>query len=253
MLLLFFLNFNRVSAQGFDHDYQKWGKTLNNFVVTVGSSTRFDYSDLKSNSKDFLEILESFSRVQKKEFHSWSSDQRLAFLINAYNIFTIKLIIDNYPVATIKKIGGLFTNPWKIQFISLLEEKISLDEIEHTLIRKQFKEPRIHFAVNCASISCPALNETPFKPQSLDAQLEAAALRFLNDSKQNYFDPKANTLWLSSIFKWYGSDFTENGITLEALSLKHMTLTAEQKATIKPGDTKIKYLDYDWNLNEKKK
>ncbi|MCR9203068.1 MAG: DUF547 domain-containing protein [Halobacteriovoraceae bacterium] len=156
----------------------------------------------------------------------------------------MKLIIDNYPLKSIKDIGSLFSSPWSKEIVFLFEEKLTLDNIEHERIRKNFKEPRIHFAVNCASMGCPSLATTPFIPTKLNEQLEKAAKNFLLNKKKNFYDRKKNTLFLSKIFKWYGSDWKK------MKSISFLRLVEKYIPEAKGKNPEVEYLDYDWSLNE---
>jgi Protein of unknown function, DUF547 len=134
----------------------------------------------------------------------------MAFLINAYNAFTVELILTKYPgLASIKDLGSMFSSPWKPKWIPLLGGKVSLDDIERGMLRERgrFDDPRVHFGVNCASIGCPPLREEAFVAERLDAQLDEQALRFMSDRTRNRFDAAARRLELSKIFDWYGDDF----------------------------------------------
>lgn len=230
----------------FDHEYRLYEEALSKFVSKKDHQTLVNYKGLKSNSEDFSKVIRELSGVSQSEYNNWDEFQKLAFLINSYNAFTLKLIIDHYPQKSIKDIGGLFSNPWKKKFFVLLEEKNFLDNIEHNIIRKKFKEPRIHFAVNCASIGCPSLLPIPFKAKILDEQLSKVAKNFLENKNKNYYDSKKDTLYLSKIFKWYGDDFKKmTGVDFKDYIKKYFP-------GYNPDRSDISWLDYDWNLNETK-
>ena len=171
---------------------------------------------------------------------------KLAFYINAYNAFTLKLILTRYPdINSIKEIGSFFSNPWSKKFILLNGRTVSLDYIEQEVLRDRFKDPRIHFAINCASRSCPALFNKPFEGEKLDHQLEARTRAFINDTKSNYL--KGNTLYLSKIFSWFKADFNDN-------PLYFVRLYADpnlRKALDAVPAVKVSYLPYDWTLNRR--
>ena len=248
IILLFILFFSFLPTAQSDFSYDDYRKVLKKFVIK-NTTTRVDYSGLRKDR----EFLDSFtaraSEVKESEYLSWSEKSRLAFLINAYNAFTLKLIIDNDPVKSIRDLGGLFSSPWKKNFFSLFGEKRSLDWVEHERIRKDFNEPRIHFAVNCASIGCPPLRNEPYVAGKLELQLESAAVAFLSDKQQNYSDGKV--LYLSKIFEWYGDDFRKEGSSLENFVAQRMPLSLELKKSLRAGQLEIQYLDYDWHLNGK--
>ena len=233
----------------FDHSHEAWNKIVKDYVVVQGPQSFVNYKALKKEPDSLKKYLNSIERVSKKDFQIFNNKQKLAFLINAYNAFTIKLILDHYPVKSIKDIGGFFSSPWKKKFFTLFGEKTHLDHIEHDLIRKQFNEPRIHFALVCASKGCPPLMNEAFIALKLDDQLERAAKTFLNDPQRNYFDSSSNTLYLSNIFKWYGEDFKKYGSVRSFVSSIIGKSEAEKKK-IQNEKVKNSYLDYDWTLNE---
>jgi hypothetical protein len=221
---------------------------LDQFLIKKGEQTLIQYKALKTAPKSLESYLQKISAVSLKQYQSFSRNQKLAFLINAYNAFTLKIIIKNYPVDSIKDIGNIFKNTWKIKFFTLLGEKRHLDWIEHDVLRKKFDEPRIHFAVNCASISCPSLLEKVFQPKKLDQQFNTAAKNFLTNSQKNRWDREANILYLSKIFEWYGQDFQEKHSSFKQYIIPFFAKSPSEKKKIKSAD--IKYLDYNWKLNE---
>ena len=207
---------------------------------------KVDYLGFKKDEKLLDAYLETIATVS---LSTLSKDDKLALYINAYNSYTIKLILDNFdeqgrPVPSIKKIGTLFTSPWDIDFARIDGTVLSLDDIEHNIIRKEWDEPRIHFAVNCASKSCPPLIATPYKGSSIDTQLEEVTRAFLADESMNYLE--GDTLYVSSIFKWYGKDF-KTGII--PFFLDHTEGTLHQRIKELGDGIKLKYLKYDWSLN----
>lgn len=240
------------SVMSFDHSHKLFDNILKESVIYDDKQSWFNYKDL--DTKKLNIYLKSLSKVSKKEFNSFTKDQQLAFLINAYNAFTIKLIKKNYPLKTIKSIGSIFKSAWKIRFINFLGDKVHLDNIEHDMIRKNFNEPRIHFAVNCASIGCPSLLNRVFIADRLEIQLSKVEKDFLTDFKKNRVDHKNNKIYLSKIFKWYGKDFTKNYGTLNNYIIKFFKKT-EGKKNIKLDKLQkysIEWTYYNWDLNEKK-
>ncbi len=167
-----------------------------------------------------------------------SSDQeRLAFYINAYNILTIKLILDNWPLDSIRDIGNFFKGPWDVVVLENSDGQLTLDDIEHNIIRK-LNEPRIHFAVNCASVSCPDLRHEAYQAEKLDAQLDDQTRRFLNNEKG--LSLESDSLRLSQIFDWYGEDFEVFGSLENFVGLYRPELQFNELRT---------NLRYNWNLN----
>ncbi len=175
----------------------------------------------------------------------WTDAEQLAYWINAYNAFTIKLIMDHYPVESIKDIkpGVSFVNSvWDIKFIHIESRTYDLNNIEHGIIRKQFNEPRIHFAVNCASISCPKLQQHAYIADKLDSQLTKVAREFLADSSKNEISP--DKVKISPIFNWFSGDFKKKGNLIDFLNLY-------SPVKINKGAS-IEYKDYDWRINDVK-
>jgi hypothetical protein len=236
-------------ANAFDHQHTEWNSILHRSVTWTGASSAVNYKTLKSEPKPLGHYLQTLSAVKTSEFNVWSKAEQLAFLINAYNAFTVQLILDHYPVKSIKKIGGLFSSPWSLKFFSLLGDERNLDWIEHKKIRPEFAEPRIHFALVCASKGCPGLQAEAFVADRLNDQLQGAALKFLTDSSKNRYDADKKVLWLSSIFKWYKDDFIKAKGSIQAFVLPFME-SANQPATQFDSATEIKFLDYNWDLNE---
>lgn len=237
-------------SSSFDQTHSSWNKVLKSYVTVDGATTRVNYAALKKHAEDLNTYLTSVERMPVDEFSRLTEKQKLAFLINAYNALTVKLILDHYPVKSIRDIGGLFSNAWKIKFFTLFGEKHRLDDIEHEMIRKKFNEPRIHFALVCASKGCPALRNDAFVAAQLDEQLDKAANAFLRDSKRNQFDASAGALNLSSIFKWYGEDFEKKFGSVKAFVAPRIAKNSAEESAIRSEKTKINYLDYDWSLNE---
>ncbi len=235
----------------FDHTHAAWKDFLQAHVAVTDATSTVDYRAVKADSSKLNPYLAKLGKITKTDFEAFTRPQRLALLINAYNAFTIKLIVDNYPVKSIKDIGGLFSSPWKKKDFAFLGSKISLDYIEHDMIRPVFHEPRIHFALVCASKGCPGLPNVPFLAEDLSAQLEASSNKFLKDKTRNSYDSGRKTLILSSIFKWYKDDLSTVNGSVKTFVAPFMTTNAAEQAQIVSGDTKIEYLEYDWTLNEK--
>ena len=233
----------------FDHTHAGWDEVLKKNVLIEGAQSTVDYRSLKQKPAQLDSYLKELESVSQGDFKNFKQENQIAFLTNAYNALTIKLVLDHYPVSSIKKIGGLFSSPWKKRFFKLLGEEHSLDDIEHEMLRKQYSEPRIHFALVCASKGCPSLQNEAFVGKRLDAQLQNAARAFLGDTSRNRYDPPSKTLYVSSIFKWYGEDFVKKFGSLEAYLLPFFTKDSANRPN--SGEVSIQYLDYDWSLNEK--
>lgn len=239
-------------AQAYDHG--AWDGLLKRHVQPIrnGAATEVDYTGMARERATLKMYLDGLAKVHSAEFQNWPKPERLAFLVNAYNAWTVELILTAWPdVQSIKDLGSLFRSPWKKAFIPLLGETRSLDDIEHGLIRAKgvYDEPRIHFAVNCASIGCPALRPEAYMAARIDAQLVDAARRFLSDSTRNRLE--GGKLKLSSLFKWYGGDFERAGGLNAFLAGQGeaLGLTEAQRRALRDGKLTIDYLDYDWRLN----
>jgi hypothetical protein len=213
------------------HDYILYKDFLKKYVSSNG---RVNYAEIKKNETELNDLVMLF----KSNFidKSWTKNEQLSYWINTYNLFTIQLIIQNYPTTSITKISS---KPWDIHFINLNGNKYSLNQIENEIIRKQFNEPRIHFALNCASKSCPILLNKPFTPQNLNSLLTEQTKRFLNDSSKNSFD--SNSIQISSIFDWYKIDFDSQGGVINFIN-KYTTRNLESQ--------KISFMEYSWELND---
>ncbi|MFZ5559053.1 MAG: DUF547 domain-containing protein [Pseudomonadota bacterium] len=246
----------------FDHSHAAWSTLLRKHVVLVNGAkaSQADYGGFARDRAALKAYLDSLSAVTEVEFDSWTKPRQLAFLINAYNAFTVELILTKYPdLKSIRDLGNpVFNSPWKQKFFSLLGDQRHLDWIEHEVIRRPgvYDDPRIHFAVNCASVGCPMLREEAFVAERLDAQLEEQTRRFLADRTRNRYNPATGKLEVSEIFKWYGKDFESGylGITsLRQFLGKYADLLADapaDRARITEGRAPIDYTEYAWALND---
>jgi hypothetical protein len=252
-----------VGAQSFDHQHAAWTVLLKKHVVLLdgGKATQLRYAGMANERAALKSYLASLSNVSTSTFESFTKPQQMAFLINAYNAYTVELILTRYPkLASIKELGTLLQSPWKKEFVPLLGKTMSLDGIEHEQLRPRgrFDDPRIHFAVNCASIGCPALREEAFVASQLDAQLDEQARRFMSDRSRNRWNATKQQLEVSKIFDWYGEDFRlgHKGITsLTAFSARYADQLADAPADrerLRGQSVKVEFLDYDWKLNDAK-
>lgn len=231
ILLYFFIicSFNILQAQP---DYNALDTFLKKYVSVSGD---VDYKSIKANKKELDVIIKSFSAVSV--LPTWNNNEQLAFWINAYNVFTIQLISDNYPVKSIQNLDG--GKPWDVKRIKIGGKSYSLNNIENDIIRPQFKDARIHFAVNCGAKSCPPLLNGAFFGKSLDTQLDVVTKKFINNTK--YQTITASKLTLSKIFDWYAVDFGD----INTFINKYTTTKINKNAP-------IVFKEYDWALNEKK-
>jgi hypothetical protein len=258
LLFIALLNWAGVGAAAeFDQTYAGYDAVLKRFVA----DGRVDYKGLKSDSDALVHYLDSTAGVPEAEFKAWAQPERLAFLINLYNAATLKLIIDHYPVQSIKDIGGIFKGPWSQSIVRLLGKTITLDNLEHDIVRKQYNEPRIHMALVCAAKGCPLLRNEAYTAQRLNEQLDEASRHYLLSSKGLRIDPSNRVVYFSSIFKWYGEDFVTGFLPPSGFSGLAKTeravanfcsgyLPATDSDYLKAGGYSVKYLDYDWSLNE---
>ena len=238
----------------FDHSHALLEQVLNSHVAVFDEQRKsaVDYQAIAKQPKRLDDYLAQLSSVTPTQYASWDSDQQLAFLINAYNAFTIKLITDNMQAfnrgeaQSIRDLGSFFTSPWEQSFFKLLGKQRSLDWLEHEKIRVDFNEPRIHFALVCAAVSCPKLRSEAYQASQLNEQLENQTRLFLSDRDKNGIDEAG--IYLSKIFKWYGDDF--NGIHT---FLRHysdaLTDSASDAKSLTHSKLPIRYTDYNWALN----
>ena len=219
-------------------DHEIWNDLVKRHVRENGEVDYKGFLNSKESLQVYLDILS-----HNPPSNNWTKNEKLAYWINAYNAFTIKLIIDHYPLKSIKDIAGnlvMINSPWDLKFFRIGGVDFDLNTIEHEILRKQFDEPRIHFAINCASISCPNLRNEAFISENLETQLEEQAALFINDASKNVVHD--NRLELSSIFDWFKSDFTNHSSLVEFISTYSLE-PIQKNAT-------ISYLEYNWNLNE---
>ncbi|WP_202962397.1 DUF547 domain-containing protein [Congregibacter litoralis] len=239
--------------------HASWNTLLQSCVEDTedGYSTAVNYDCFASKESALDGYLHALKAVSKDELLGLNDHRQLAFLINAYNAWTVKLILNNWPgVDSIRDLGSLLLSPWKKSFIPLLGGIVSLDDIEHGMIREpgRFDDPRIHFAVNCASIGCPALRREAYRGEVLDSQLEEQTRSFLGDPSRNRL--RGDELEISSIFKWYRDDFEQGWRGAESLELflaryaGALNLSSQQLVQLEKGDIDIEFLAYDWRLNQ---
>jgi hypothetical protein len=234
---------------GLDREHAAWTHLLRRYV----SRGLVDYAALKRDGRPSLDAyLHSLESVERSELEAWPRGDQIAFWINAYNAYTVKLVLDHYPLRSIRSIGFLPGSAFKRKFIPLdrvAGGELSLDDIEHRILRPRFRDPRIHFAIVCASRSCPILRDEAYRGRDLDAQLDDAARSFLSDPARNRYDPASRTLHLSSIFKWFRGDFEAAAGTLSAFVARHADESTAE--ALRHGGVRLEFLDYDWSLNER--
>jgi hypothetical protein len=225
-----------------------------------------NYEGIKANAPLLEKYLGQVAEVSKAQYDKFGKEEQMAYLINAYNAFTLKMISDFYPVGSIKdigpKVGGGFfgagSKQWKVSEYELNGKKVSfqamgkavtLDEIEHENLRPIFKDARVHFALVCGAVSCPFLRSEAYTSSKLSEQLDAQGKQFLADAFRNRYDESKKTLYLSKIFDWFSKDFKrDGGGKVYDFVKKYMAPEVVAKAGTNPD---IEYITYDWSLNSK--
>ncbi len=246
--------------------YEKYSKVLKTYVDRKG---KVNYRELKESKSEMNVFLDKLKKLEPEDYQTWSDEEKIVLWINAYNAFTLEAILDHYPLKdssfrirkyprnSIRQISGVWD---KIKF-PVMGKEITLDHIEHKILRKEFQEPRIHVALVCAARGCPPLRQEPYKAEMLNDQLDDQARRFLSSDKNFSIDKKQRLVYLSSIFKWYGKDFVgsyepapdfkgHRRRERAVLSFISLYLQEEDRKFLEQGSYKIKYLNYDWTLNE---
>lgn len=263
VLVLLALSVAGGASQSFDHDYRDYAALLGRHV----KSGAVDYTALKAGRGALDAAVSALDATGARELATWTRGQQMAFWINAYNLLTLRAIVDHYPIRagwltrqprnSIRQIDGVWTTlRWQAAGRS-----VSLDDIEHRTLRPDFKDARIHFAVNCASVSCPPLAAEPYRAATLDAQLDASARRYLTSSEGVRIEGGA--LRVSSLFDWYGDDFiaeysslapaaaaSSNAKERAILGTLIKYASPDTATRIRAGGLRIAFLDYDWSLND---
>ena len=249
--------------QAFDHSYQTLREVLRGHLV----GTRVDYGSLQRDRVALDAAVQAFGQVTEDELPRWTREQQIAFWINAYNAFTLQAIVDHYPIRrslfslftfaprnSIRQIRGVWTDlRWRAAGADM-----TLNEIEHDTLRAEYYEPRIHFAVHCASVSCPPIRPEPFVADRLDRQLILAARDYLATDLGIQVD--GTTLRVSSILDWYGEDFVDGYAHLvdanrserdrAILGVIAQYGPTAASALAQTGTANISFLSYDWSLND---
>ncbi len=252
------------TSQGFDHS------TYDTVLATFVSDGRVDYAALQSE-RDLLDrYVARLGEVTAEQFGSWPESEQIAYLINAYNAFMLRIVIDNYPIEaggilslkryaypnnSVRQISGVFDG---IRHRAAGRE-MTLDDIEHGWLRGKYDEPRIHFALVCAALSCPALREEAYRGDRLDGQLDDQARAFMNDPRKNRIERGRGRVYLSKVFEWFGDDFAayipESGYRGDerirgVLAFVSRYLLERDAEFLKTGNYRVEFLDYDWTLND---
>ena len=242
--------------------------TIAKNYVTEG---RVAYPRLKANRAELDQYVDSVGKVTQAEFDAWDDAGKIAFLLNAYNAITLKIILDHQPIT--KRSGGpaslifpvnsvrQIPGAWDKITHMVLGRPTKLNDIEHEILRKKFKEPRIHMALVCGAKGCPPLRSEAYDGQRLSEQLDDQARTFLSNPIKFRIDREKNVVWLSQIFQWFGGDFLKtfgkpegfgkhSNIENACLAFVSRYLSANDQAYLKERNYRVKYLDYDWSLNE---
>ncbi len=243
------LKYWSVSAEKSENtiDHSDWQSILDKYLVdkTSDKINLFSYKSVSLSDKQ--KLAHYLKYMQSLDPRQYTRAVQKAYWINLYNALTAKLIIDNYPVKSITKLGDSFFSfgPWDDELITINEKSLSLNDIEHKILRPIFKDNRIHYAVNCASLGCPNLSKTVYTPQNMEQMLETAAKDFVNHPRGVRF--KGNKMIVSSIYHWYKEDFGDDHKQL----LKHLIKYADPSlaSNLRTHKGKIDH-DYDWTLNE---
>ena len=235
ILLILFLTASICHA--FDHSYSDYSELLSKYVV----NGRVDYQGMKDDRAGLDSLLDACSKVTFVEYKTFSRARQICFLVNLYNAATLSLVLGNYPMESIQELDGLLTSPWNIKFILLFKHRVGLGHIQHDVLRPEFNEPRLHFALSSAAAGGPHLRNEPYLPDKLETQLAEAERDYMTARPDiNYLSD--GTLFLSQIFMWYPDDFGGKSGVRKLAQSYFPEVTDE---------TRIYYTDFDWSLNGK--
>ncbi|MBI2118471.1 MAG: DUF547 domain-containing protein [Elusimicrobia bacterium] len=237
---------SRAYAKEFDHSHSAFAQVLQKYV----KDGAVNYRSLKSDPRELNSYLDQLVLVQESEFNAWSKNQQLSFLINLYNSSTLKLIIDHYPLKSIKDIGNVFKGPWDQPIVRLFGQTVTLNHLEHHIIRKKYEEPRVHFALVCAAKGCPPLREEPYIAKKLEEQFLDQGKKFFATEQKNSIDNDQYIIYLSPIFDWFKEDFIKKSGSILAFIQPYFS--KDKVRELLKGNFQIKYTYYDWSLNNAK-
>lgn len=246
----------QVTASGNDYSDAAYRQVLEKYVDADG---KVDYAGLKADSVPLDTFLNQVAALSSETYDAWNEQEKVAFWLNAYNAITLKAVIEQYPIESIRDIPRV----WKDRRWTVMSELMSLDDIEHETLRRVFDEPRIHMALVCASGGCPPLRNEAYRAEALDRQLDAQMRAFLSQPQYFRVDRENNVVYLSKIFQWYGRDFDkgfdetnkfagQSALERAVLSALYAFLAPDDQQYLDQADFQVKYLEYDWNLNEQK-
>jgi hypothetical protein len=244
----------RARAERIDAMHAPWSQVLQAHV----QGDAFDYAALKKDRAKFDAYITALEAVTLDDLREASKESRYAFWIDAYNAYTVKFVLDAYPVKSIRELGDDKTSVWDRHLVPLgklfprLEKpKLTLNDIENKILRPELEDARVHAAINCASKGCPPLRAEAFVAEKLDAQLDEQVKAWLGDATRNRFDRDKNEIEVSKVFEWFAEDFTKPAGSVPAWIARFRPADAEWLKA-KPGP-KVEYLDYDWSLNDVKR
>ena len=222
-------------------NHEIWADLLGKYIKPDG----VDYTGFKKEEERLDQYLKVLENTDPEKL---PRNEQYAYYINAYNAWTIKLILSGYPgVKSIKDFGTVFKSPWQKEWVRVNGEVVTLDHVEHDILRPRYKDPRVHFAINCSAASCPPLRPEPFLADTLDQQLDDSTRSFVNDA--NSYRLEGNTLYVSRIFKWFSEDFNEDAL---GFYLQYAEGDLKENLTRKKDRIQVKYMHYDWSLNDVK-
>lgn len=249
----------------FDHTHSAWDALLRKHVRLIkdgrgqANASQVNYKALAEDRPTLTAYLQLLSAVTPAQYASWSKPQQYAFLANAYNAFTVEKILTRYPnLKSIRDFGTVIGNPWKDRFFTLLGKQQHLDGIEHETMRAPgvFDDPRVHVAVNCASIGCPMLGNRALTPEKIDAQLDELFVRFMADRSRNRYNVQTKAVDLSRIFDWYGKDFEKGHKGFSSINdvvakyADQLADAPDDRAQLRSERVPVHFLEYDWSLND---
>ena len=249
----------------FDHAHTAWDTLLRKHVKLIddgkgrANASQVDYKAFAQERAALAAYLQSLSAVTSTQYAGWTKQQQYAFLANAYNAFTIEKVLTRYPnLKSIRDFGTVIGNPWKDRFFTLLGKPQHLDGIEHETMRAPgvFDDPRVHVAVNCASVGCPMLSNRALTADGIDAQLDDLFTRFMSDRSRNRYDSQTKTVELSRIFDWYGKDFEKSHKGFSSVGdvvakyAEQLADAPKDRAQLRTGKVPVRFLEYDWSLND---
>lgn len=232
------------SAQASAEEINNIHKSYDILLQLYVTDDRFDYDRIWDNEEDMQRLAQYIDTLETMNPSDWSKDDALAYWINLYNAATIELVLKNYPIKSIKDIGGFMRkSPWNRKVVTVAGREMTLNDIENN-IRAQFQDARVHFALNNATISCPPLSSRAYLGESLDNQLEAACFMVLNDER--WVKITDREILVSKIFEWYKNDFIESAGSIREFIAQYRE---EDRESIMDTVRQLKYMNYNWDLN----